>query len=185
MTDSAKIIPTLTSERLLLRPFKLSDAKEVQRQAGNPKVAATTATIPHPYLDGMAEEWISKHNEWFEKGLNVAWAIEIKESKTLIGCISLGINRAHFRAEMGYWIGEEFWNKGYCSEAAVEAIRYGFKVLKLNKIVARHVADNPGSGRVMLKAGMVQEAHLAQDCFKDGKFHDMLVYGFLREKFEA
>jgi len=176
-------IPTIYLDRLILRPFELSDASEVQRQAGSPKVAATTATVPHPYPDGAAEDWISKHSAWFDKGVAVDWAIELKEGKKLIGCISLGINKPNSRAEMGYWIGEEFWNYGYCSEAAIGAIRYAFESLHLNKITSRHMSENPSSGKVMIKAGMEKEGCLKQDFCKNGKFVDMIVYGLLRETF--
>jgi ribosomal-protein-alanine N-acetyltransferase len=174
-------IPKITTARLTLRPFQLSDAKEVQRQAGHPKVAATTATIPHPYPDGAAEDWISKHQSWFEKGQAVDWAIEFNEDQKLIGCISLGINKANFRAELGYWIGEEHWNRGYCSEAVRAAIEYAFTETQLNKITSRHMFENPASGKVMENAGMVKEGFLRQDFFKDGRFVDMVVYGLLKE----
>lgn len=178
--SSTKKIPTIQTERLTLRPFQLSDAKEVQRQAGNPKVAATTATIPHPYPDGAAEEWISKHQTWFEKGQAVDWAIELNETGKLIGCISLGVNKVHNRAEVGYWIGEESWSKGYCSEAAKAAFTYAFEEMKLNKITSRHMVENPASGRVMINAGMEKEGILKQDFIKNGQFVDMTVYGLLK-----
>ena len=101
----------------------------------------------------MAEDWISRHNECFEKGLSIDWAIILKETNALVGCISLSINKDHNRAELGYWVGEEYWSRGYCSEAAVEAIRYGFDVLALNKITSRHMSENPGSGKVMQRLG--------------------------------
>lgn len=181
--NEIKTIPTLETKRLILRPFHLDDAQEVQRQAGNPNVAATTATIPHPYLDGVAEEWISKHGEWFNKGIGVDWAIELQATKKLIGCISLGINKANSRAELAYWIGEEHWGQGFCSEAAIAAIGYAFESLRLNKITSRHMSENPGSGKVMLKAGMEKEGYLKKDFIKNGKFVDIIVYGLLRENF--
>ncbi len=178
-----QIIPTIILERVLLRPFQLSDAQEVQRQAGNPKVAATTATIPHPYADGLAEEWISMHADWFKKGLAVDWAIELIEGKKLVGCMSLGINKANQRAELGYWIGEEFWNQGFGTEAAKGVIHYAFETLKLNKITSRHMSENPSSGKIMMKAGMEKEGYLKQDFLKNGSFVDMVVYGILRDSF--
>lgn len=175
-------IPTIKTDRLTLRPFNLSDAKEVQRQAGNPKVASTTAAIPHPYPDGAAEDWISKHQEWFEKGQAVDWAIEHDENNNLIGCMSLGVNKVNQRAEIAYWIGEENWSKGYCSEAAKAAIKYAFDEMSLNKITSRHMLENPASGKVMQNAGMVQEGILRQDFYKNGRFVDMVVYGLLRDQ---
>ncbi len=173
-------IPILISDQIILRPFQLSDAKEVQRQAGNPKVAAMTATIPHPYLDGLAEEWIAKHQEWFEKGVAVSWAIELKTKSKLIGCISLAINKIHNRAELGYWVGEEFWNNGYCSEAAITVVKFAFDSIGLNKITSRHMAENQSSGKVMQKAGLEKEGFLKEDFFRNNRFVDMVVYGLTR-----
>lgn len=169
--------PEIKTTRLLLRPFQLSDAKEVQRMAGSPSVAATTSTIPHPYLDGLAESWISKHSDWFKNGSSVDFAIELQSSQKLIGNISLIIDNKNHKAEVGYWIGEEHWNKGYCSEAMRAVIEYAFGVRGLNKITCRHMATNPASGKVMVKNGMTQEGYFKQDLYKNGQFVDMVVYG--------
>ena len=69
-------IPTIETKRLTLRPFTLADAKEVQRLAGDWEVASTTLEIiPHPYEDGMAEEWIKTHQDDYAKGEKVTLAI--------------------------------------------------------------------------------------------------------------
>ncbi len=175
--------PVLQTSKFKLRPFILSDAKEVQRQAGDPRVAATTLTIPHPYLDGAAEAWISSHNADAEKGLALQWAIESLKDNRLVGCISLAINKNHRRAELGYWIGADFWNQGIGTEAAIKVTEFAFKVLNLNKITARHMYDNPGSGRIMQKIGMEKEGLTKQEVLKNGKFVDLVVYGFLKEDY--
>jgi ribosomal-protein-alanine N-acetyltransferase len=176
----ANNFPIITTERLTMRSFELSDASEVQRMAGSSQIAATTANIPHPYLDGMAEDWISKHQNWFEEGISVDFAIELKSSKKLIGNISLIINKANHRAEIGYWVGEEFWNQGYCTEAMKEVIRYAFTSRVINKITCRHIMTNPASGKVMMKSGLVQEGYFRQDIYKNGHYFDTLVYGLLK-----
>ena len=83
--------PDLRTERLFLRSFNLSDAQEVQRLAGNRDIASTTLNIPHPYEDGMAEDWIGSHRQQFEKGEGVVFAITLLGSGQLIGAIGLVI----------------------------------------------------------------------------------------------
>jgi RimJ/RimL family protein N-acetyltransferase len=79
--------PSLTTERLHLRPFTLNDAPEVQRLAGDRDIASTTLQIPHPYEDGMAEQWIATHQESYEKGESVLFAIVVRPDDTLIGAM--------------------------------------------------------------------------------------------------
>ena len=63
-----KQCPTLHTQRLILRPFEMADARDVQRLAGDHAIADTTLNIPHPYEDGMAEQWIATHQPQFEAG---------------------------------------------------------------------------------------------------------------------
>lgn len=174
--------PTLTTERLILRPFMGSDASRVQLLAGDPLVAATTANVPHPYPDGAAEVWIAQHLKWFLSGHGVQFAIVVKTTGILIGCIDLGIAAAHSRAELGYWIGVDFWNQGYCTEAASALVGFGFETLGLKKITSRHLSINPSSGRVMSKVGMKKEGLLRREFTKNGTSYDVEVYGLLREE---
>jgi len=171
--------PMIKSERLLMRPFVLSDAKRVQLLAGNKAIASTTLNIPHPYEDGMAEEWIGTHQERFEKGELFNFAIELQSSQELIGAIGLVVNAQHAHAELGYWIGEPYWNQGYCTEAALEVLRYGFKEIGLHRIHATHLSRNPASGRVMEKIGMQHEGCRRQHFQKWGNFEDVELYGIL------
>ncbi len=124
----------LQTERLLLRSFELSDAPRVKELAGDKAIADTTLNIPHPYEDGMAEEWISTHQPKFEAGEAVNYAIILKSTQELIGAISLAINKGFNRAELGFWIGKEYWNKGYCTEAAKAMVECGFNKLDLPSI---------------------------------------------------
>jgi RimJ/RimL family protein N-acetyltransferase len=170
--------PRLCTERLVLRPFTLEDAKEVQRLAGHWDVASTTANIPYPYEDGMAEDWISTHQETFEKGEGVVYAITLKDGR-LLGAISLMAMIEDHQAELGYWIGKPYWNQGYCTEAGKELLRYGFDVLGLNRIHASHISRNPASGRVMQKLGMSYEGERKQHVKRWGVFYDLVLYGIL------
>jgi RimJ/RimL family protein N-acetyltransferase len=177
--------PTLNTERLLLRPFVLADAKEVQRLAGDKAIADTTANIPYPYLNGMAEQWIATHQERFEAGELVNFAIVQRETNVLIGAISLmNLSTHHERGELGYWIGQPNWNKGYCTEAARAVLAYGFSVLELNRIHGRFIKRNPASGRVMKKIGMIPEGCLHAHDKKWGQFEDIVLYGVLKSHWQ-
>ena len=171
----------LYTKRLVLRPFDLIDAKEVQRLAGDRAIADTTLEIPHPYEDGMAEQWISTHREKFEEGSTAVFAIALRESNKLIGAIGLEIVRRFERAELGYWIGKPYWRNGYCTEAARALLEYGFTALNLNRIHAYHFRRNPASGKVLQKLDMMHEGYARQHVKKWDVFEDIELYGMLKE----
>jgi len=182
-TLEAGVQPVLETPRLILRPFELSDASAVQRLAGAREIAAMTRTIPHPYPDGAAEEWIRKHGPAFERGTHVTFAVTRRNGAEVVGAAGLAIDRTHERAELGYWIGVPYWNRGYATEAARRIIAYGFSDLGLNRIFATHLPRNTASGRVMQKAGMRFEGVLRQHIRKWGVFEDVAVYGILAEEY--
>lgn len=145
--------PTICTERLVLRPFTTADADRIQQLVGDKRITDTTASIPYPYPDGLAEDWISLHPEKWLSQEHVAYAITLKESEELIGCISIANIHDGF-GELGYWIGVEYWNNGYCTEACIALLDFVFENMEVNRIFAKHFERNPASGRVMLKSGM-------------------------------
>jgi RimJ/RimL family protein N-acetyltransferase len=189
--------PTLETARLRLRPFRMTDADDVQRLAGDRAVADTTLNIPHPYEDGFAERWIGNHRDWFELGQQVVFAVVLKAATAkpdqprhlsaarLIGAVGLLIDRQDQRAELGYWIGKPYWNQGYCTEAARAVVDFGFERLGLNRIYAHHFVRNPASGRVLQKLGMAHEGHLRQHVRKWDAFEDLELYAVLKEQWPA
>ncbi len=177
-----KEYPHIKTARLLLRPFELSDADDVQRLAGDRAIADTTLNIPHPYENGMAEEWISTHRPKFEAGELLTLAITSLATGELIGATGLMITPCFEHAELGYWIGRPYWKKGYCTEATKVILKYGFTALKLNRIHASHFSRNPASGKVMQKIGMSHEGRAPQHAKKWDKFEDVERYGILRKQ---
>jgi [ribosomal protein S5]-alanine N-acetyltransferase len=175
---------TLQSTRLILRPFEMADAEDVQRLAGDRAIADTTLEIPHPYEDGMAEEWISKHREKLKAGEAAVFAIVLRESNELIGAMGLEIVRRFERAELGYWIGKPYWGNDYATEAGQAVLEYGFSALDLNRIHGHHFRRNPASGRVMRRLGMIHEGYARQHIKKWDKFEDIELYGLLREEWQ-
>ena len=173
--------PSIETARLILRPFRPTDAQAVQALAGERAIADTTMNIPHPYEDGMAEEWIAGREVAYKEGTAVTLAMVLRDDGSLIGAIGLTVDRRSNKGELGYWVGKPFWNRGYATEAASALVAFAFEELRLNRIHAKHFARNPSSGRVMEKVGMLVEGTARQDMMKWGKYEDSVSYGVLRD----
>lgn len=179
----------IETERLYLRLLRPEDAPVVQQLAGAFEIAKTVINIPHPYEDGVAELWIDSTHDSLAKGRSLHLAITIKDPsdpgrRPLIGAIGLEFNHQSRFAELGYWLGVPYWNKGYTTEAARALVAYGFETLLLNRIQARHMTNNPASGRVMQKIGMTYEGTHRQAAFRFGEYHDLAMYSILRSEYE-
>lgn len=177
--------PTLRTQRLLLRAFAATDVPDVHRMAGAREIAATTLRIRHPYTREMAEEWIGALPALFAQGHAAVFAVTLVESGSLLGAVGLDISPEHARAELGFWIGSDYWNSGYATEAGREILEYGFRVLGLNRICAHHFVGNEASGRVLLKLGMTREGTLRQHVRKWEQFVDVECYAILVADFQA
>jgi len=175
--------PVLKTARLILRAFRLLDAPVVEKHAGIFEIADTTLNIPHPYPEGAAAEWIGSHPQDFALKKAVHFAITLRKGEQLIGAISLmNIEKNHRKAEMGYWIAKEFWNRGYATEAAEAMVTFGFKELNLHKIYATYFRRNPASRRVLEKIGMQQEGILRSHIQKWDRYEDLVICGLINKK---
>jgi ribosomal-protein-alanine N-acetyltransferase len=174
--------PTLHTRRLALGAFVPSDAEELQRLAGAREIADTTLMIPHPYELDHALAWIGNQRKEAVRGRAANFAVRLAGGGRLIGCVGLrDIDREHRQAELGFWIGREYWGQGYAREAAKAVIGYGFEVLDLNRICAHHMARNPAAGKVLLHIGMRREGLMRQRVRKWGVFEDVVLYAILRD----
>jgi len=177
--------PSLNTARLLLRPFENNDAPTVQMLAGVREVSDMTEAIPHPYEDGMAEEWIATHSQTWNQMNGATFAVCDLETKLLIGCVGLTIAKRHNRATLGYWVGVEFWGKGYCTESSKAVLEFAFNKLNLNRIDAIHLTHNPASGAVMRKIGMRHEGTHRQYVFNNNIHSDVESYAILAADFHS
>jgi RimJ/RimL family protein N-acetyltransferase len=176
-------IPTLTTGRLRLTPFTPEDVPEVARMAGDRAIADTTLNIPHPYSEKDAEGWVGTHAKRHEEGKVTTFAIRLTDGP-LVGAMGIVISKAMKRAELGYWIGREHWNRGYATEAARAVLDHAFGTLGLRRVFAEHLVRNPASGRVMEKLGMREEGILRGHVLKWDVPEDIAFRGILREEWE-
>lgn len=178
--------PTLFTDRLVLRPLVESDGPRVRELAGDEAIARNTLDIPHPYPEGAAEQWIAGLPALFRQGKEIVFAITLRETGELVGAIGLSsISPRHSRSDIGWWVGRDWWNRGYCTEAARALLDYALDTLRLNRIYSSHYARNPASGRVMQKLGMKQEGIQRRHVERWGEFQDLVLYGILREEWLA
>ena len=131
-----------------LRPWQRGDEASLLLHANNPRVAKNLHDhFPSPYTRIDAEEYIN---------LNLAEArannLAIEVAGEAAGSIGL-VMQEEGSAEIGYWLGEQYWGRGVMTEAVVAMTRYGFEVLKLPLIFATCFPWNKGSMRVLEKAG--------------------------------
>lgn len=178
------IAPTLRTARLVLRPLQPTDALDVQRLAGDKDVAAGTLSIPHPYEEGMAQDWIARMGRERSEGTGVTFAIEDANNGAFMGAIGLHLTLPHRHALLGYWLGRPYWNRGFATEAVQAVLAFGFGELAVHRIYAGHFSVNRASGRVLQKAGLRYEGRMRHHYHRFGRFLDVEWYGILKEDWE-
>ncbi len=167
-----------------LRKLQPSDADRIEELASVLPVAQHTLNIPHPYPKGGGRDFVEMITTQMAEGKCATFAVVENASEQLVGCIGLRIESEHNRAELGYWIGQDYWGRGYCTEAARLILAHGFNDLALRRIMATALTQNGASSRVMEKIGMKHEGILRQHVTRFGVTSDMTVYGILRDEFK-
>ncbi|MFO0719343.1 MAG: GNAT family N-acetyltransferase [Nitrospira sp.] len=175
-------IVTIGTKRLRLRPFQTTDAEAVHRLAGSQDVAAGTF-LPHPMDRQAAQDWVTERLKDQAAGTGVTFAITLLENGELIGSIGMELMLAHEQGRLTYWLGRDYWNQGYGTEAVTALVEYGFNSLKLHRIYAPHFHTNPASGRVLQKVGMTHEGRLREHYLRFGQRVDVELYGMIRNEF--
>ena len=185
MDESQGFSDNLKTKRLVLRQFRSTDAPRIHYLVNDKQVACSTLYIPYPYPEGAAEAWLAEHAELVRCGRAVVFAVCLQlaegseEVPEVIGTVGLAISDLDHQAEIGYWFGRDYWGNGFCTEAVVAVLDYGFEKLGLNRIFAQHIARNGASARVLEKAGFSKEGVLRQHARKWGVFEDVVCYGML------
>ena len=141
----------LYAHRITLRPPQHSDTQAITQLANNPKIAAMTATIPHPYPLSAAMEWVKAVAIQRQNGQTLAYLICNRNNENVMGVISLK-TLSDGATNLAYWLGEPYWGCGFCTEAGHLILKLA-KQLNLTKIVAKHLDTNQPSKKVLLRLG--------------------------------
>lgn len=174
---------TLTTERLVLRKLKASDAQAMfDNYTNDARVTKFLSWTPHgdvSHTKALLESWMPE----YERDDYYHWGI-VAEGR-LIGSIStITISEKNENCEVGYCIAYDDWGKGIVAEALRKVMRFLFTEVGMHRIMAKHDTENPGSGRVMQKCGMTYEGTM-KEYYKrhDGTFGDSNIYAILRHEF--
>jgi len=134
----------LRTERLLLRAFRQEDAERFQSLAGDWDVSRMTSDIPHPLSLEQARQWLMPAPGEVR--------LAITENGVLAGGVGY-FRRPSGAAEIGFWLGRDYWGRGIATEAVGALITHGFGIGGETAMTSSHFIDNPASARVLVKCG--------------------------------
>ena len=175
----------LRGEKVLLRPIKRSDITNYLKWFNDSEVIYYLAMYL-PMTEMAEEKWIEDAASRTQAGTSVYFIIEAIEgdSSKPLGTIGLhGISPKDHVGTFGIAIGEkDYWGKGYGTEATQLILEYGFQQLNLHRISSSAFAFNERSIRLHKKVGFKDEGRQREAIFKNGSFHDHIMFGILRDE---
>ena len=145
----------METERLILRPWRESDAEALYKYASDPDVGPRAGWPPHKSVEESLQIIRSVFNT------PTMWAVELKETGEAIGCVGYlpasvsNLQIPDDQCEVGYWIGKPYWGRGICTEALRLVIDYCFNEKNFTVLWGDFFPSNPASGRVMTKCGFI------------------------------
>ena len=163
----------------MIRSFRPEDAPALAKYGNNRAVWRNIwDQHSYPYTIADAEEWIA-----YAMQQEPEMIFAIASADEVIGCIGMlpQGDVARLSAEVGYWLGEPFWNLGITTGALKTLTEYAFSELGLVRLYATVMEWNPASARVLEKAGYQYEGLLRKSAFKDGQIIDQWLYAIVRE----
>jgi len=169
-------------EGVVLRPWSIKDAEHLAVIANNKNIADSLRDgFPHPYSLSDAHNWLNSIIPINEPPRFFA----IISENILTGSIGIVTKEDIYRknVEIGYFLAQDFWGKGIVTKAVKAATAYAFSIFDIVRVYAEPYADNPGSRRVLEKAGFKCEAVFKNYVIKNGIIKDSCIYSVLKEDF--
>lgn len=168
----------LTGDKIRLRLMSGEDTDLIVQWRNNPRVR-NNFIYQKTFTREGHENWI---RTMVDTGKVVQFIIEDLSSGQPVGSVYFrDIDKDHAKAEYGIFIGEDLAvGKGFGSEAARLAVKYGFEQLELHKIFLRVFADNAGAIRSYEKAGFIKEGYFKDDVCIDGRFKDLVFMAIVK-----
>lgn len=174
----------VAGEKVRLRRIRADDAEKAYPLLNNDAILSNLA------WDGPAnlEEICDTYSRWVEEmnnGDGCRLAIENIEQSGIIGCIDIRFPRHLQQADIGYWLGEPFWNRGYMTDAVRLACYLSFHYFDAVKTAAGVFVGNTGSRRTLEKNGFSLDGTMRSQFFKRGRWVDIWLFSMLRSEWES
>ena len=176
-------MPTLETERFLLRKLSLDDTDDMFEYANKSEVTEFLTWSPHPDK-AFTFDYLAYLQNRYKSGDFFDWAIVYKESGKMIG--TCGFTRFFFQhngAEIGYVVNPEYHGQGIATEVVGRVIRYGFENLALERIEGKFMIENQASRRVLEKNQMMFEGIRRKGMLIKGIYRDVGTCAIIREDF--
>lgn len=176
-------IPTLETERLVLRGMRVSDAEDMFDYARRPSVTQYLPWNPHVSVE-ETREYLTYVCQRYRTGDFYDWGVVDKESGRLIGkCGFTSFNCPNDSAEIGYVINPAFQGRGLATEAVLRVLDFGFTDLGLHRIEAHFMEGNDVSLRLMERVGMTLEGYAKESMRIKGRFCTIGTCAMLRHEY--
>ena len=177
-------MPTLETDRLVLRPMRMFDAFDMYAYARLPETSRFLTWSPHQDIE-YTKNYLAFIIGKYRAGEFYDWAVTLKEEDgKMIG--TCGFSRIDFVnniGEIGYVISPEYSGKGYATEAAKKIIDFGFSNLGFNRIEAKYIIGNDKSRSVMQRCNMTYEGTLRSSMMVKGKYVDIGVCSIISDEY--
>ncbi len=174
-----EIFPTLHTSRLDLIEITSIHTKDILKLFGNSEVTKYYNLLPF-----QTEMDAKKFNDWynmrFQQGAAIRWGICLKGEMNIIGTLGFNNFEKKHRANIGYDLFPDFWNKGYMTEALNKIIDFGFNKLEINRIEAEVMQGNTGSEKLLDKLNFTKEGVLKDWMYWNETHYDMSMFALLK-----
>ncbi|MGG4090914.1 GNAT family N-acetyltransferase [Paenibacillus lautus] len=174
-------LPTLETDRTILRKLRSEDEQDIFHYGSDDDVSRYTVWPTHRTMEDT-RLYLTRVLHKYSQHSVAPWGIVDKETGKIIGTSGfMSWNVHHAKAELGYALSKDYWNRGYMTEVIRTIISFGFERMGLVRIEASCHPLNVGSARVMEKAGMSYEGLLRKAIWVKGSHEDLKLYSIIMD----
>lgn len=176
------VFPEINTEMLNLREIRQEDSESIYKLLSNLEVIKYDTFEPFTNIK-QAEDMINWFSEVFTRKQAIFWGISLKNNPEIIGFCKCEIEIPKVRADFGYDLNPEYWNKGIMTEALSAIMKFTFNTLDVNRIEASVSTENIASIKVLEKLGFIKEGILRERSYWRGSCHDMIMFSILKKEY--